>query len=97
MLTEFAVVVGLSRVHPLLYYFNQMGGAKLYWLKVIGMAVVNLQVLVPEGWLCNTVMLELVHDAICGTLGLKLRDSIFYANYYTQESKSPRKNSSGAI
>jgi hypothetical protein len=42
-----------------------MEGNELYWLKVIGMVVLNLQVLLKESWLYNTVMLELVQDAIC--------------------------------
>jgi hypothetical protein len=57
-----------------------MGGNELHWLKVIGMAVLNLQVLLPDGWLCNTVMLELVQDAVCRTMGFKLEDVIFNAN-----------------
>ena len=97
MLTEFSVVLCLSHIHPLMCSFNQMGGAELYWLKVIGMMVLNLQFLLPESWLCNTVMLELVQDAVCRTLGFKLQALIFYANCYTQESKGPRKNSNRAI
>ena len=54
------------------------------------MVVLNLEVLVPEGWLCSTVMLELVHDALYITVGFKLEDLIFYANCYTQENIKPK-------
>ena len=44
MLTEFPVVVSLCHIQPLLYYYNEMGGTELYVLKVMSMAMLNLQV-----------------------------------------------------
>lgn len=66
MLTEFPVVVSLFHVHHLLYYFNEMGGTELYLLKVMGYGSTE-----SPGWLHNSVMLELVQNAICRTLGFK--------------------------
>ena len=75
MLTEFPVVVSLYHIHPLLFYFNEMGGTELYLLKVMGYGDAE-----SPGWLCNSVMLELVEDAICRKLGFQL--TFWCQNYF---------------